>query len=108
MDLEAEKNRFCNSGDIKLMKAAQPVVTPDYAPANPRSQKLRTNLVISRRVNRAKQISGLKCKFESVRIELFSCCGRARLFNATETLRAGHKNRTSKADAESFHSARLS
>src|ERR1043166_5860406 len=67
--LDSFENRLRDGADIELMIPAQPVITPNDSPADAFRQKERADLIIRGRINRTKQIAGLECKFDSVRIE---------------------------------------
>src|SRR5438552_8416597 len=67
--LDSLENRLRDGADIELMIPAQPVVTSNDSPADAFCQKERADLIICRRINRTKQIAGLECEFDSVRIE---------------------------------------
>src|SRR5438270_3881872 len=101
--LDSFENRLRDRADIKLMIAAKPAIAANDSPSDALCQKQRTNLIISGRINRAKQIPGLKCEFDPVRIE-FVAGGDALLpFNTGECLRAHRKSDTTNADAKRFH-----
>ena len=46
-------------------------------------QKKRSNLIIHGRINRAKQVAGLECEFDSVRIEFFAAHGFDAIFRSS-------------------------
>src|ERR1700757_364921 len=68
--LDSFENRLRNRADIELMIAAQPVIASNDSPASAFCQKQRANLIIRGRINRTKQVTGLECEFDSVRIKV--------------------------------------
>src|SRR5437660_6520079 len=107
MVLDSAEDRLRDRADIELVVAAKPGVVPHNSPSNARGYEFSTNIVIGRRVNRAKQISGLDCQFESLRVQFFRRCLGAGLFSAGENLRARENDHTGSESAKRFHSARL-
>jgi hypothetical protein len=52
--LDPAKNRFGDGADIKLVVTTEPHVPLHHPPTNPRSHKLRADLVILRRIDGSK------------------------------------------------------
>src|SRR5215472_694555 len=67
--LDSFENRLRHGADIELMIPTQPAVTSNDSPADAFCEKERADLIIRRRINRTKQIAGLECEFDSVRIK---------------------------------------
>src|SRR5262249_55881984 len=68
--LDSFENRFRHRGDIKLMLATQPAIASNDSPADTLCEKQSTDLIVGGRINRSKQVAGLQCEFDSVRIEV--------------------------------------
>src|SRR6266571_1266825 len=69
MVLDSAKNRLGDAADVKLIVTPQPAIAPYDAPSNTRCQKLRADLIISRRIDSPEQVSRLDRKFEAPRIK---------------------------------------
>ena len=54
MVLDSPKNRLGDAADVKLVVTAQPAIAAHHAPSNTCRQKLRADLIISRRIDRPK------------------------------------------------------
>src|ERR1700745_3726924 len=107
MILDPAEDRLPDRADIELVVAAKPGVALHNSPSNARGYEFRTNVVIGRRVDRAKQISGLDCQFESLRVKFVRRRQATSLFGTAESLRTSENDHTGSESAKRFHSARL-
>src|SRR5947199_9422636 len=107
MVLDSAEDRLSDRTDIELAVAAKTGVTPQNAPSNARGYEFSTNVVIGRRVKRAKQKPGLDGQLEALRVKFFRRSLGAGLFSAGEYLRARENDHTGSESAKRSHSARL-
>src|SRR5437868_15439420 len=107
MVLDSAEDRLRDRADIELGVATKPGVAPHNSPSNARGYEFSTNVVIGRRVKRAKQKSGLDGQFESWRVNFLRRCLGAGRFSAGEYLRARENDHTGSESSKRSQPARL-
>src|SRR4029453_695554 len=68
--LDSAKDRLSHRAHVKLMVTAQPRVVVYHSPTNPAGQEFSSDFVAGRGIDRAQQIAGLNCEFESLGIKV--------------------------------------
>src|SRR4029077_17803201 len=94
MILDPAEDRLRDRADIELVVAAKPGIALHNSPSNARGYEFRTNVIIGRRVDRAKQISGIDCQLQSMRVKFVRRRHATSLFGTAECLRTSENDHT--------------